>query len=194
MFCCNHVRAILHKVHIILLELYTFWYTPCRPSIITWWFAHFTLLRLPWRYESKTKVVKQGTHSLSGEYLHQIWKGSFQWKESYCLVHCPIFFPQSHEQIANSWTYGLEDKGEGYKLLYKTHFLLMMNICTKYEKDSSNRNRATCVDMMSFSDMWSHEQMTLKTWVIHDTPPLSGEYLYQVWKVQTYQQMYVRIA
>ena len=49
------------------------------------------------------------TSSLSGEYLYQVWNGSLQWKESYCMVQCPIFW-QSHEQIAKSWADDIEDK------------------------------------------------------------------------------------
>ena len=145
---------------------------------------------LLWRYESKTKVVKQGTHSLSGEYLYQVWKGSFQWKESYCMVHCPIFFHKviNRLQIREHMALKIRVK---VKSCYTRHTFSWWWISVPSMKRILPMKTWKRIH---FSDMWSHEQMTLKTWVIHDIPPLSGEYLYQVCKVQTYQQRNIRIA
>ena len=79
------------------------------------------------------------TSSLSGEYLYQVWNGSLQWKESYCMVQCPIFW-QSHEQIVKSWADDIEDISQGQVIIHETPWLVVYN-CTKYDKDPSNRRK-----------------------------------------------------
>ena len=54
--------------------------------------------------------------------------------------------------------------GQGQKLLYTTH-LLVVNNCTKYEKDPSNGRKVTGWTQFCCGTWLSHEHMTLFIWV-----------------------------
>ena len=54
--------------------------------------------------------------------------------------------------FTKSWADDLEDMGQGQKVLYMTQFLLVVNICTKYEKDPANGRKVTAwfPDLLKF--------------------------------------------
>ena len=53
----------------------------------------------------------------------------------------------------------LEGIGHGKSLLYTTHVLVVVNICTKYEKDPSSERKVTAWFIVSSFLVMSHEQI-----------------------------------
>ena len=131
----------------------------------------------------KVKSIIQNTRFFGSEYLYQVWKGSLQWKESYCLDTVFLF------DMAMSWVDDLESMVHGQKSYYMTHLLLVVNIWNKYEKEPTSGEKVMVQKWFCFPVFRLSYEVSLKLWVkvkihdkIHNTPSLSGEYLYQEWK------------
>ena len=67
--------------------------------------------------------------------------------------------------FAESWAGDLEDMGQGQKLSYMTYLgLLVVNICTKHENDSSNGRKVTAQFDMRQGQNLLHTKMWHKVW------------------------------
>ena len=80
----------------------------------------------PWRYRSRSRVITCDTPSNAIDHLYQIWEESI--KNCRCSKRTQFSRPRPND---------LEDIGQGQRLLYATHPLILVIICAKYGKNPS---------------------------------------------------------
>ena len=155
--------------------------------------THFFKVKVewPWRYRSRSKVIRCNTPSHASDHLYQIWKESVthcRWNRADTIFKSKAKWPWRYRSTAHLLK--LLDKICKYEMdpacivedtgNYMQHPLMVMMICAKYGKNASR----IVVFFQGESGKIS-KKLKFQTFVINwtcDTPYNGSDYLRQIWK------------